>query len=435
MRLPAWRGLPVAALGSALALLGALTALQAPLLDLVARVTARLPRLLSIAPPLRLAVAALAAGRRRSAWAAGAVGMSVALTVSIATLVHSFRLTVVHWTDSALRTDLQVRALAPPGGVPLGTLDPRITTITEQVFGPGTVDPYHSAAASCEGRRIVLVGAAIDVVARRGGFPYRDGRDSREVLARTLAERGVVVSEAFALGFGHKEGDTIRVQTPGGAFERRIEGVFYDYGDSLGTVIVDLDAFARLYPERGPRHLEVYLPPKTDLEAARTRLLAALQPQFQVVVLTNAELRADVLRVFDRTFAITGALALVSAFVAVIAVLTVLFALVRERATDLALLRTLGASRAELGAQVTLQSGLLGLLGAGGGAATGLWIGVVLVTVVNRQSFGWTLEFHQPWGAILDVLGAVALACLVAGLAPAWLAARASAQSVLREEG
>ena len=200
-------------------------------------------------------------------------------------------------------------------------------------------------------------------------------------------------------------------------------------------MIVDLPDFRPLYPGRSARHIEVYLPEGADLEAARAQLLQALAGRFEVTVLTNAELQASVLTVFDRTFAITRALVLVNAFVAVIAVLTVLFALLRERAADLALLRALGASRAELGAQVTLQAGLLGLLGAGGGAVTGLWIGMVLVTVVNLQSFGWTLEFHQPWSAIGGVLAAVGIACLFAGLAPAWLAARAGMSVVLREEG
>jgi putative ABC transport system permease protein len=435
LRLPAWNGLPLPALGSATALLAALFALQGPLCDALARMAARIPRLLVVAGPLRLALAALAAGRRRSAWAAGAVGMSVALSVAIATLVHSFRTTVVDWTSSSLRSDLEVRTLAPPGGYALGTLDPEIVATCARVFGSEAIDPYHTAAAQCEGRRITLVGAALDVVARRGGFGYRDGRDSREVLSRAREQRAAVVSESFALKFGHKEGDTIRVETPGGPLERRIEGVFFDYGDSQGTVIVDLPDFKPLYPGRSARHIEVYLPEDADLEAERAKLVAALGDRFQVEILTNAELRASVLAVFDRTFAITRALVLVNAFVAVIAVLTVLFALLRERAADLALLRALGASRMELGAQVTLQSGLLGLLGAGGGAVTGLWIGMVLVTVVNLQSFGWTLEFHQPWSAIGGVLAAVGIACLVAGLAPAWLASRAGMSVVLREEG
>ncbi|MBK7643888.1 MAG: FtsX-like permease family protein [Planctomycetes bacterium] len=360
LRLPAWHGLPIAALGSATALLAALFALQGPLCDALARLAARIPRLLVLAGPLRLALAALAAGRRRSAWAAGAVGMSVALSVAIATLVHSFRTTVVEWTASSLRTDLQVRTLAPPGGVPLGTLDPEVAQICKRVFGAEAIDDYHAAAAEVDGRRITLTGANLDVVARRGGFGYRDGRDSREVLARAFAEHSAVVSESFALQFGRKEGDTLQVQTPGGTIERRIEGVYYDYGDSQGTVIVDLADFQPLYPARATHHVEVYLPADVDVEVARGQLLDALGGRFHVEVLTNAELRTNVLSIFDRTFAITNALVLVNAFVAVIAVLTVLFALLRERAADLALLRALGASRLELGAQVTLQSGLLG---------------------------------------------------------------------------
>jgi putative ABC transport system permease protein len=113
----------------------------------------------------------------------------------------------------------------------------------------------------------------------------------------------------------------------------------------------------------------------------------------------------------------------------------VLFALLGERRRDLALLRAVGASRAQVAAVVAAQAALLGLTGTAGGLAVGLAIGLVLVKVVNLQSFGWTLRFLPPWPALAATALLVTVACLVAGLAPALAAARMHPSEDLREEG
>jgi putative ABC transport system permease protein len=116
-------------------------------------------------------------------------------------------------------------------------------------------------------------------------------------------------------------------------------------------------------------------------------------------------------------------------------VLTVLFALLGERQRDLALLRAVGGSRAQVAVVVAVQAALLGLAGAAGGLVTGLAIGLVLVKVVNLQSFGWTLRFLPPWPALAATGLLVTLACLLAGLAPALAAARMHPSEALRDEG
>jgi putative ABC transport system permease protein len=211
--------------------------------------------------------------------------------------------------------------------------------------------------------------------------------------------------------------------------------VFFDYSHQRGMVVIDRNDFLHYYPDDGPQELALFLPPGADPAAARDRLLSALGGRFQVEALLNRELRAEVVAIFDRTFAITRALQAVAAAVAVLAVLTVLFALLGERSRDLALLRAVGGSRGQVAAVVASQAALLGLSGAAGGLATGLAIGLVLVKVVNLQSFGWTLRFLPPWSALAATALLVTVACLLAGLAPALAAARMHPGEALREQG
>jgi len=119
----------------------------------------------------------------------------------------------------------------------------------------------------------------------------------------------------------------------------------------------------------------------------------------------------------------------------VVAVVTVLLTLVGERRRELATVRAVGGSRRQLLAMVVSEAGLLGFAAALAGIVVGLAVGVILVKVVNLQSFGWSLELVLPWGAMAGMGLWVVAACLVAGLPPALAAARMQPATVLREDG
>lgn len=431
MRLPAWRGLPLWALASTLCVLGVMFALQGPLVDGLGRLGRRVAWL----PPLRLALASLSAGRRRAAWAAGAVGVATSLSVSIAVMVTSFRQSVVAWTDESLKADLSVRPALVATGVPLGGLDAEVERVAVEICGRDAVLPYHVSEGALGDRAIVLAGADFRLGSRRGPLQLvEDGRDERAVLAQAHEHREVLVNEALHAHTGLGIGDLLHVQVRGRDIARRIAGVVRDYGDSRGTVTLDLPDFLALHPGHAPQQLAIFLDDAAGAQDTRAALQARLSGTHKVDVLLVKDLRAQVLEVFERTFAITGALQAVSAVVALVAVLVVLHALVAERRKDLALLSAIGASRAQIVGGVCLQAALLGLLGAGTGAVAGLVIGLVLVDVVNLQSFGWTLELVQPWWQVASTMALVAVACVLAALPPSRAATAGRERLVLAEE-
>jgi putative ABC transport system permease protein len=121
--------------------------------------------------------------------------------------------------------------------------------------------------------------------------------------------------------------------------------------------------------------------------------------------------------------------------VAVLAVLTVLYALLDEQRRELGVLRALGASRTQTGGFVLAQSAVIGVSGTLLGVVAGFAIGVVLVKVVNLQSFGWTMRLMAPWPSLAGTPTAVAVACVLAGLPPALMAARSHPREALHEDG
>ncbi len=430
--LPAIQGLPIAALLAALCILLALLSAASPLVDVLARAGQR-PLARLHWTPLRLAAAALAAGRRRAAWAAGAVAVATALAVAITTLVSSFRTTVEHWTEAGLRADIWVRPMTVSTGMPVGTLDPEIIDIATELFGAQAVDPFHTVPARFEGRPITLAGAAFDVVQHHGSVPFMDGRPSGSVFREALLAHGAVVNEPFANRFGVRRGDTIRLDVAGGPLEREVFGIFRDYSRSNGLVVIDRSDLLQRYPSSAPSEMALFFPAEVDAHAARQRLLDALDGRWLVEALVNRELRQEALSAFERTFAITGALAVVAGAVAVVAMITVLLALLAERARDLAVVRSVGGSQLQLAAVVLGQAMLLGVAAAAAGVVAGLLVGIILVTVVNVQSFGWSLELVVPWSSIGAAAMWVAAACLLAGILPAIRASRLQPAEVLRE--
>jgi putative ABC transport system permease protein len=154
----------------------------------------------------------------------------------------------------------------------------------------------------------------------------------------------------------------------------------------------------------------------------------------RVLIFSNRDLRREALRIFDRTFAITYALEAVAVIVAVMGVAGALLALVIDRRRELGLLRFLGAASGQVRKLIMVEAGLLGLLATSAGVAQGFALSLILVFVINKQSFGWTIRFHCPVTVVLSALTVVYAATVLAGLYPANVAVRLNPIEVVHEE-
>jgi len=149
---------------------------------------------------------------------------------------------------------------------------------------------------------------------------------------------------------------------------------------------------------------------------------------------SNRDLRAEAIRIFDRTFAITYALEAVAVIVAVMGIAGALLALVIDRRRELGLLRFLGAAAGQVRKLILVEAGLLGLLANFAGLALAFALSLILIYVVNKQSFGWTIRFHWPVQILLGALTVVYGATVLAGLYPAQVAVRLNPLEVVHEE-
>ncbi len=242
------------------------------------------------------------------------------------------------------------------------------------------------------------------------------------------------MSEPFAFRFEVGVGDTLRLPTDEGERSYPISGIYYDYGNDLGVVMMDETTFLQSYRDPGLSGLALTAGAGVDPEDLTQRAAALSEGRQRLVVRSNRSLREASLEIFDQTFVVTNVLRLLAVLVAFVGVLSALMALQLERKRELAMLRAQGMTRREVARMVFAQTGLMGLWAGALALPLGLALAWVLVYVVNVRSFGWTLAFTvDPWILVQAVVLAV-VAALLAGVYPAWAMGRADPALAMREE-
>ncbi|HYW54380.1 MAG TPA: FtsX-like permease family protein [Dongiaceae bacterium] len=384
-------------------------------------------------PTLGLAAANLAGAPLRTAVAVASLMIAIGMMVSVAVLVASFRTTIVAWADETLRADLFVRPL----GLADASADARFSRgVAERIAavpGVAAVDTFRGLELPFRGRLTNLGVTDLATAAARQHLRVLGGGDPA-ALGRALAgTTNVLVSEPFATKFGVGRGDRIALPTPSGTTAFTVAGVYNDYSSDAGIVLLDVRTYRRLFHDDSVNSVAVYAAAGADLPRLRSAVVRAVSP-LRIDVETNRELRDLVVQIFDRTFAITYALDVIAVTIAVLGVVSTLFALVLERRAEFGVLRYLGVTSGGVRRVVLTEAAGIGLLGGVLGVGVGLLLALLLVFVINRQAFGWLIELHVPWLFLVETVVLVVVAALLAGVYPAGVAARIRTAEVVRTE-
>ena len=412
-------------------ILGAALAIPA-LVTVTSRLTSRTARHLLGAEGL-LAARGAAASLSRTSVLVGALATAVAMMVSVGIMVGSFRETVSVWMDQTLQADFYLR---PPGGGAAGrypTMDPQIADAVAALPDVASVDRFRVYEITYRGMPALLGGGDSQVVRQSRRTAFLPGQDRDAILRRLPLGDFCIVSEPFARKHRLRAGGRLLLSLGGRQADFEILGVYYDYSNERGYVIVDRAVLLRYLPDPAPSNLAVFARPGTDLAALR-RDIAHVTAGRNLVIFSNRSLRNEALRIFDRTFAITWALEAVAVLVAVLGVAGALLAMVIDRRREMGLLRFLGASSGQVRRLILCEAGMLGLLANAAGLGLGYVLSLVLIYVINVQSFGWTIQFHWPVLLLVSALTAIYAATLLAGLYPARVATQLNPIEVIHEE-
>ncbi len=370
----------------------------------------------------QMAARGLASSPARISILTMSLATAVAMMASVAIMVGSFRQTVEVWAAETLRADLFLKPAAQRSGA-AATISAEAIETVRSTPGVDAVDPFRGLDIVYRGNPAVLGSGDWATLVRHGNLLFVDGRSPGEVL--TDPSRQAVVSEPFAIHNHVRQGQQIEIETPAGKARFQVAGIHYDYSNDRGTIVIDREIYRRLFHDDTATTLAIYLSPGAKVDEVRAELFRKMSARgYRFLITPNAVLQQAVLRVFDRTFAITYSLEVVAIAVAALGIANALLAFIIERRRELGILRILGATRGQIKKMILTEAALVGLLGNLAGWLMGLLLSLVLIFVINKQSFGWTIQFSYPAKFLAMSGAAILLVTVAAGLYPARVAAK-----------
>jgi putative ABC transport system permease protein len=363
---------------------------------------------------LQIATAQLRGTARRSTVSIAAVLVSFSLMVAMAIMVYSFRNSLDAWMQRILPADLYVRA----GSSGLTSfLDDEAQAVIREVDGIARVDfvRFQDVAMPGLGLPLTIIARPIDEEGADRVVPIRR-RDTQPAPPDTVP---VWASEAALDLRGFDVGTVFDLPLGGHTVRASVRGLWRDYERPGGSIVMPREVFVRHTGDTRATTAAIWLENGVDPDTVASRIQAELQRGGDYEVAVPREIRRLSLRVFDRTFAVTYLLEAVAVLIGLFGISASTSSQVLARRGEFGMLRHLGVTRAEIGRMLAVEGAALGTVGVVTGLAMGSIVSLILIYVVNRQSFHWTMDVHVPWGllAVLSgvLIAAAALTSVVSG--------------------
>lgn len=387
---------------------------------------------------ISLSISALSGSLSRTCVAVAGLMLGIAMMTSMVIMISSFRNTVTVWVEQTLKADLFIESKARSLNSRNAKLSEELLSKIKETTGVEDVDVFVHFPLKFQNRLTNLGSGNLKILEKRGNLLFTDNEKSADVLARVRSTlKSCIVTESFAERFHLKKGDTVTIETAKGKLDLLLQGIYFDYASDLGYIIIARELQEKYFPSQGSSSCAVYLSKNISPDLVRENIIKNIgtsATSAQINILTHSGLKAEVLRVFDNTFAITYALHAISIAVAIIGVANTVLAIVLEMRKDFSILRFVGASMSEIKKIILIQSTMLGFLGALMGIMAGLALSLILIHVINKQSFGWTVQMSLPYLTLLQSFLLIVFTSFLSGFIPALAASKIVTSGGVRAE-
>ncbi len=346
--------------------------------------------------------------------------LALAVNVGVGTMVGSFSETFIRWLDGRLAAEVFVAAKDNAQGAEIEAwLRGRSDVIA--------VLPNVRVEARLGGEPVELLGVA-DHATYRESWPLL--QSSTGGCDHVRDGDAVLISEQLGRRLGLRVGSTVRIPVTSGVWAATVAGVYADYGNPKGQIVVNVEQLLRRFPDAGRSRFGLRVAP-VDVAG----LMAALESRFGLGgqnLADQATVKAESRRIFNRTFAVTGALNAFTLGVAGIALFTNLLTLSEARLPQLAPLWAIGLTRRGLAVLELLKTLALALITALLALPLGIVVAWCLIEVINVKAFGWRLPLEVFPGQLARLLAVTMLAALLAALLPIIKLARTRPVTLLK---
>lgn len=411
-----------------LLLLSAAT-LTPAVLRVLARAAARVAG--RVSPVARLVFGDIAASLSRTGVAVAALGMALAAMIGVSIMVESFRESLRDWLAHTMRADIYVTAPGPGAGRPERKIDPDL--LKAMFATPGIVDYGMSRRVTVDLPHGAVPLDAVQLA--KGGHANMALTVGDPNVTWPAFERGdIVISEPLAYRTQLNVGDILSVPTGSGPHSFRIAGIYREYGNDRGTVLMSLRVYRQYWHDEGITAVGFYVARGQPVEQVMASFRATARGKQSLFIRSNAQLRELSMSIFERTFVITRVLYWLAAGVAAIGLISALLAWELERSHEIAILRSLGLTPGGAALLIEGQTGFMGLVALLAAIPAGLLTALLLVDVINRRAFGWRIDLHLSGAQFANALLLAMAAAVLAGIYPARRVASANIAGDIREE-
>lgn len=372
----------------------------------------------SLKLPARMALRNIQNGLNRTGMAVAALTLAISVTIGVGIMVDSFRNTVIIWLDQSFAGDIEITG---------ANIDSDLQSLIENIPGVSSVSATINTQVETNIGQVRL-----NVSDKDADDRYYLKQISEQDLTRFNNGEGILLSEPLAWLYEVDIGESISVFTDNGAVTFQVLGIFYDYTPSQGLIAMQQSLYQQSWNKLTPSRLTVFSDNSNpNLFSEIEQRLAEFE---QLAIFPNQQIQNITLSIFDRTFAITGVLRILAIVIAFIGVLSALMALLLERGKEFATLRANGMTPTQIVKLILGQTTLMGLFAGLLAIPLGLVMSEVLIDVINKRSFGWSMQHFFPLSVLSDALLLAIVAALLAGIYPAFKSARISPALALREE-
>jgi putative ABC transport system permease protein len=358
---------------------------------------------------------------------------ALSMLISISIMILSFRKTVDLWVEQSINGDVFIF----PGSYSLtgysALLPLEVSRELPSLPGVKAVDSFRALDVEYQGQPAVIAAVNGQVFLYLKTIRFTKG-NSRQILQSFASGQSILVTESFSLRHQVNPGDRIRLNTPAGEQNFLVSGVFYDYSTDWGMILMEKKLFQSLWDDETLHSAGIYLDEGVSPEAFKNFFRDKYSKSYQVFIISHRELRNEILKVFDQTFAITYSLEFIAIFVAFLGIINSLSALITERQRDIGILRAVGGFQKQVQKTVLIEAAMIGFFSHILGLIAGFLLSLLLIHVINKQSFGWTIQFSVPLWSLIQFWLMVMMVSILAGFIPARRAAKMNAVDTLRME-
>ena len=384
----------------------------------------------------RMAPRAIARSLSRTSVAVAALTIAVSVIVGVSAMIASFRTTVADWLDNSLGAQVFVSPPLFTSNLASADVDSVVRELAAQAAGVRAVSSARHVSVAAPDYRglpaVNLLASDFDIAGANRRFKWTKAPPGDHQAALDAGQ--VMVSEPFAFRRGITEANSrIVLTTDRGDQTFEVFGVYFDYSTDQGAVYMARMVYDQFFDDPFITSLGIFIEPNADPKAVIDDLRRRLA-DFDLVAQDNASLRRGALEVFDRTFAITIALRLLTTGVAFIGILSALMALQLEHTREYGMMRAAGMTARQLIQFTLIQTGLMGLAAGALALPIGTALSLALIEVINVRSFGWTMQFTPLAGEFAEAFWVAVAAALAAGLYPALKISRLKPAAALRNE-